>query len=1336
MSLFQGTDLNPLRYDAIDEGTQYFNSVPQQESSFHDIYTLKGEDGDIQRIHYAVDDNGPRANFQSNTVRFQENFVPTNNYFGARINIRPPDTPNGPQENYPTSHQFKAPEDIKSVPGFGAAVGIYGHPEVLPSSFVSLGPSPPQSEIQPIPLSFDEKNTQNLENRLSTEYETSPIEQAIDSPFILMDQIYDSQRIPKPLSDDMTRTAPEYFSFLDNVPNSAAAYTPLLNNEPKTNNYEYQQKFDSIPLDINRFNHSKNNEQTLDKKNRKPFAASPLNSLVAPAFEKSTPVPLQILLHEPKSEVSHEVISKQLGGNLNFKNGIYPDAHSSDEITPKSSEADLTTILQKNISPKLESYFTKEFKLSPSLKSVPSFSESLIHSPMSTVFDTSNENGKYYHYVMNLGQSSQKNEKGKSEIFSTGNALYKLLKEVGMPVQPSISKKGIESFIGRNLKKQAKVSGIASEKVKSSKVRTKKVKNSIAKLMLDLQTAGNSIHKLNLTQENPSVNLSIPIKFNKKKLNVSGEMLMKISQILNRDKSEKQSSESTSTTFKFESSTPTVATESYTVSPFLEELFDVHEEIIPFTDTYQEITTTTTQSSLESNNAEAPLFITVPQNASNLSFASSHSTNIKSNNETSQFISTLPNENTITSTLPTQKMSVTEVPTTSKPILPTTTSSSTTSSEEASSPVPTSTSVPTTSFEVIFQTTMNKKNINGETGKLSTVSYEKETTTDSSTDSTTLFKTSISPINNIGNELPTQRNNDTLNTIVNVEAASSEHSLVNTHEGNLVKSKDVESEQPMLELMIPSTEMEDFMSKINNMPIFIRVLNPILRESQTKSTAADNSDVQKNLLDLSQFSISSKTNFTSLNLPDSNKANLNSKNHSMEGKIDKNLTLFKKTKSKIKFPIKASKNNNTLSELKVLKTQPNGYKAISENIYRNSSDIPVEDKNTSSFTPLGEESKARVEVLRSNEPLHLIPIFYEGEPNTSEYVDFNTFPDANIIKPINDDTKQRIHFDKPTNQQFQNDGNKNITYFPLSIEYVAHTPYRDFNINDEVSHPIPVGYDSNNAFTYKYNSVNVTDGFFQNAGNNNDYEFSPSLEYIDLPYPEVGNNDRHTFLPVKDQLENRMRLMNTNKTLFQNVREIDNGYDLSLPHEYLGIDSYGSIDINDQGHIFVPEDSSNKGFLDRFYSSNIPVSNLQNGTGNINGYTQSQPVNYVEFIPSREHNQNVQEPNDVPNNHFVVDAIDEFSVGNGNINNLHDSASSNTEKLTFNNKYIDFMHYGDPVNNIKRSDAEENDISDTFFILSDYGDLPISDSNINNLVLLEDNSNLNFESSVISPQVL
>lgn len=1293
--IFQGSDLNSLRYDD-------FNSVPQQESSFHDIYTLKGEGGDIQRIHYAVDDSGPRANFQSNTVRFTENFVPKNNYFGARINIRPPDTPNVPQENYPTSRQFKAPDDIKPVPSLGAEVGIYGHPEVLPSSFVSLSPSPSQSQIQPIPLSFDEKNTQNLENRLSTEYETSPIEQVIDSPYILMD--HDSQRIPKPLSDEMTRTAPEYFSLLDNVPNSAAAYTPLFNNVPITNSYEYQQNFDSKPLDRNRFNLSKYQEQTLDSKNK-----IPLNSLVAPAFENSTPVPLQILSHEPKSEVSHEIISKQFGGNLSFKNEIYQDTHSSGEITPKSSEADFTTILQKNISPKLESYFTRELKLSPSLESVPSFSESLIHSPMSTVFDTSNENGKYYHYVMNLGQSSQKNERGKSEIFSSGNALYKLLKESGMPVQPSlksISNKEIKIVKSRNLKKHKKASGISSEKEKSSKVRTKKVNNSIAKLMLDLQTAGNSIDNLKLTQENPSVNLSIPIKFNKKRINVSGEMLMKISQILNRDKSAKQPTEPTSTSIKFESSTPTVTTESYTVSPFLEELFDIHEEInVPFSDSYQEITTPNTQSSLDAR--ETSLFITVPQNASNLSFVSSHSTNLKSNNETSQFISTLPNEYTITSTLPPQKMSVTEVPTTSKPILPTTTSSSTTSFEETSTPVPTSSSLPTTSLEVIVQTTMNKKNIDGETDKVSTVSYEKETTTDSSTDNTTPFKTSISPINDIENELPTQRNNETLNTIVNVEAASSKHSLGNTQEENVVKGTDIESEQPMLELVIPSTEMEDFMSKINNMPIFIRVLNPKFRESQKKSTAADNSDVPKNILDLSQFPISSETNFTSLNLSDSNKANLNSKNHSMEEKpigVKNNLTSFKKTKSKIKLPIKASKNNYTVS--------------------KNSSDIPVED-NTPSFTPLGEESKARVEVLRSNEPLHLIPIFYEGEPNTSEYVDFNTFPDANNITPINEDTTQRIYSGKPTNQQFQNDGNKNITYFPLSIEYIAHTPYRDFNINDEVSHPIPVGYDSNNAFIYKYNSVNETDGFFQNAGNNNDYEFSPSLEYIDLPYPELGNNDRHTFLPVKDQLENRMRLMNTSKTLFQNVRETDNGYDLSLPHDYLDSDFYGSIDNNDQGHIFESEDASNKVFLDR-YSSNIPVTKLQNGTGNANGYTPSQPVDYVEFIPSREYNQNVQGPN----NHFVVDAIDEFLVGNGNINSLLDSANSDTEKLTFNNKYIDFMHYGDPVNNIKRSDAERNHISDNFFILGDYGDIPLADSNINNLVLLEDKSNLNFESSV------
>ncbi|KAF8788027.1 hypothetical protein HNY73_009565 [Argiope bruennichi] len=56
--------------------------------------------------------------------------------------------------------------------------------------------------------------------------------------------------------------------------------------------------------------------------------------------------------------------------------------------------------------------------------------KSLISSPLSTIFDTSSENGQYYHYIMNLGQKPL-TSKGiaKTKVYSSGNALYTILHE-------------------------------------------------------------------------------------------------------------------------------------------------------------------------------------------------------------------------------------------------------------------------------------------------------------------------------------------------------------------------------------------------------------------------------------------------------------------------------------------------------------------------------------------------------------------------------------------------------------------------------------------------------------------------------------------------------------------------------------------------------------------------------------------------------------------------------------------------------------------------------------------------------------------------------------------
>ncbi|GBL77366.1 hypothetical protein AVEN_42015-1, partial [Araneus ventricosus] len=75
---------------------------------------------------------------------------------------------------------------------------------------------------------------------------------------------------------------------------------------------------------------------------------------------------------------------------------------------------------------KLSNFQEKKAETRWLLKNNVSFpvSKSLVSSPMSTIFDTSNENGQYYHYVMNIGS------KNRNKMHSVRN-LFKILSESG-----------------------------------------------------------------------------------------------------------------------------------------------------------------------------------------------------------------------------------------------------------------------------------------------------------------------------------------------------------------------------------------------------------------------------------------------------------------------------------------------------------------------------------------------------------------------------------------------------------------------------------------------------------------------------------------------------------------------------------------------------------------------------------------------------------------------------------------------------------------------------------------------------------------------------------------
>ncbi|GIY13152.1 hypothetical protein CDAR_295351 [Caerostris darwini] len=108
-------DRYTFRYDLFDEGKEF-----TKDQSIHDIYTIKGPTGETQRVHYAMDNRGLRANIHSNTLHFGPNFDTTSflqssNYWTAnKLNLDPPTFQSLHEVKSPTN--FNNPDKLKFVP--------------------------------------------------------------------------------------------------------------------------------------------------------------------------------------------------------------------------------------------------------------------------------------------------------------------------------------------------------------------------------------------------------------------------------------------------------------------------------------------------------------------------------------------------------------------------------------------------------------------------------------------------------------------------------------------------------------------------------------------------------------------------------------------------------------------------------------------------------------------------------------------------------------------------------------------------------------------------------------------------------------------------------------------------------------------------------------------------------------------------------------------------------------------------------------------------------------------------------------------------------------------
>ncbi|GFR09197.1 uncharacterized protein TNCT_523691 [Trichonephila clavata] len=72
-----------FQYDLFEEGTVKNGTF--RKEPFHDVYMIKGPEGEIQRVHYALDDLGVRANIFSNRVQGSRDFNTSSIPFGYKF---------------------------------------------------------------------------------------------------------------------------------------------------------------------------------------------------------------------------------------------------------------------------------------------------------------------------------------------------------------------------------------------------------------------------------------------------------------------------------------------------------------------------------------------------------------------------------------------------------------------------------------------------------------------------------------------------------------------------------------------------------------------------------------------------------------------------------------------------------------------------------------------------------------------------------------------------------------------------------------------------------------------------------------------------------------------------------------------------------------------------------------------------------------------------------------------------------------------------------------------------------------------------------------------------
>ncbi|GFV58308.1 uncharacterized protein TNCV_558701 [Trichonephila clavipes] len=525
-----------------------------------------------------------------------------------------------------------------------------------------------------------------------------------------------------------------------------------------------------------------------------------------------------------------------------------PSIASKSLISPsllKNKNAIISTIKPLVLSSVQKSFSNnnKKTEIIPLNKKINPFPQSkpLISLPMATIFDTVRENGQYYHYVMNVGSKNNKNIIPSRMKMPTVGNLFKILNGTH-PRQPIDNLKQLMEKVNRfnvnDSQKQTKLVPTVEEKEKVS----------IPTSSIDTKIFSGEVTDISPKSEDiPAVTLPYII-FEIDDHQSPNGVVNEIAKIVDTEEPLTSTSVSNDLVKEILTSANPASKKSTTTS-FLTQLFDITTiDGTPTTEkSTSEIEKFVTDEKENDNEKElTSLFITVPET----SLSSLFSENVRENNgrEREETASDVPLYTEKTTTTPEPNLDITTIDELKEylDLTPTTTSSYETSTITSElNTIKEQSSV----FEISTETSSPQSTISptekyedsGESVTTTLPSSTTESTSVTTIGSVSTLSTTATSSENTENitEITDGPNDFIVVDVINTDSSITDSEISGTTEfanEQETKTESTEQQKPMLELVIQNTEMNDFMSRINNMPIMIRVVNPMTTMSPIPTT--------------------------------------------------------------------------------------------------------------------------------------------------------------------------------------------------------------------------------------------------------------------------------------------------------------------------------------------------------------------------------------------------------------------------------------------------------------------------------------------------------------------